>query len=192
MLMFAGFVLFFGTHLMQVFPALRASLIGAIGEIPYKIAYSVVALAGVVLIAQGYSAWRFEGSIALYSPPVWMRHIALLLMIPAFVLLVASNTPSHIRTWVRHPMITAVKVWALAHLLANGDAAGVALFGAFLAWAVISRISLKRRERAGGAVAAVEPRWSADAIVVAIGLVLYALFVWKLHLWLIGVSPIAM
>lgn len=193
LLMFAGFVLFFGTHLMQVAAPVRAAIVGAIGEMPYKIGYSLVALGGIILIAEGYKAWSFEGSPLLYNPPTWMAHISLLLMIPASILFFAAYPPSHIKKWVRHPMITSVKFWAVAHLLAVGHAAGVALYTAFLAWAVITRISVKRREKAGlSAPAAFEPKWYADIIVIAIGLLVYALFVWKVHLWLIGVSPIAM
>lgn len=191
-LMLAGLLLFFATHLMQVVQPLRAGAVAALGQAGYRVGYSVLALAGLVLIIVGYGAWRDAGPAVLYVPPAWLAHIALLLLVPTFVLLVAAYTPSHIRKAVRHPMITAVKLWAFAHLLANGDAASVVLFGAFLAWGVVDRISLKRRERAGLITpAAFEPRWRADAVAIVVGLAIYALFVWNLHLLLIGVSPIA-
>lgn len=192
LLMFAGFALFFGTHLMQVVAPVRAGIVSAIGETPYKIAYSLVALGGLILIVEGYKAWTFAGSPLLYSPPTWLAHLSLLLMAFASILFVATYPPSHIKKWVKHPMITSVKIWAFAHLLAVGHAAAVTLYGAFLAWGVVTRISEKRRERAGlTRPGAFEPKWSADVIVIAIGLALYVLFVWRLHLWLIGVSPIS-
>ena len=153
----------------------------------------MVSLVGLVLIARGYGEWRLAGPPVLYQPPAFFAHITLLLMLISFVLLAAAYTPGYIRRAVKHPMITAVKVWAFAHLLANGDAASVTLFGAFLAWAVIDRISVARRERAGQiAPRAFTPRWQGDVLAVALGAIVYALFVWKLHLWLIGVSPIVM
>jgi uncharacterized membrane protein len=192
-LMIAGLVLFLGLHSLLVVMPLRRAIVGAVGETAYRIVYSVGALAGLVMIARGYSAWRLAGAPQLYDPPVWLSHISLLLMWFAFVSLAAMYGRSHIKWRLRHPMITAVKIWAFAHLLANGDAASAVLFGAFLAWGVVDRISVKRRERAGLiAPRAFEPRARDDVIAVVVGSILYALFVWKFHLWLIGVSPVAM
>lgn len=192
-LMFAGLALFLGFHSFQIIAPVRATLAGRLGEGGYKIVYSIVSLAGLILAVQGFNAWRAEGSPVLYQLPAWASHISLALMLPAFILLAATYAPGYIKRAVKHPMILAVKVWALAHLLANGDAAAVTLFGAFLVWAVVDRISVARRERAGEvAPRDFTPSIRADIAAVAIGTIIYALFVWKLHLWLIGVSPVVM
>ncbi|MEM9223726.1 MAG: NnrU family protein [Pseudomonadota bacterium] len=193
-LMFFGLALFFGTHSLPMASRLRAAIKRLVGEIPYRIVFSLVALGGMIAIAEGFKAWKYQtGSAFLYFPTPTLRHIALLLMAFSFVALAAMYGKSHIRKVLKHPMLVAIKFWALAHLLANGDVAGVTLFGAFLVWAVVDRISVKRRERAGlAAPLDFEPRIRDDIIAVTIGLSVYVLFVWKVHLWLIGVSPIAM
>ncbi len=193
LLMFVGLILFLGAHSLKIVSPVRARLVGTLGEGGYKGAYSVISLIGLILLARGYNAWWAEGPPILYVPPAGLAHLSLLLMAFAFVALAATYLPGHIKRILKHPMLVAVKTWAFAHLLVNGDAPSVILFGAFLAWAVIDRISVKKRERAGEiAPAAFEPRWQADVAAVVIGLVVYGLFVWKLHLWLIGVSPLAM
>jgi len=194
LLMIAGLVIFLGLHSLPVTAPLRARLHDVAGDVPYRIVFSILSLGGLILVVDGYKAWKYqEGAAVLYVPPVFLSHIALLLMVVAFVSVAATYGRSHIRKALKHPMILGVKVWAFAHLLSNGDAASVTLFGAFLAWGVVDRISVKRRERAGLiAPSAFEPRWRDDVLALAIGGVVYALFVWKVHLWLIGVSPIAM
>lgn len=189
--MIVGLIVFLGSHLLPCFPKAQAALKARLGEMPYKGVYSIVALVGIVLVVIGYGDWREAGAAQLWVPPVWLRHLSLLIMLPVFPLLVAAYTPAgRIKPAVKHPMILAVKVWAFAHLLANGDAASLVLFGGFLAWGVIDRISLKRRE-AAGYVRTAEPGPIANDIVpVAIGLVVYGLFVWKLHQWLIGVPVV--
>ena len=123
----------------------------------------------------------------LYEPPVWLRHLALLLMLLSFVALGVYMVPAgRLKPMLKHPMLVAVKLWAVAHLLANGETASVVLFGAVLAWAVADRISVKRRAAAVPAPGPVT--W--DAVAIVAGVVLYLLFVWKLHAWLIGVAPI--
>lgn len=194
LLMIAGLVLFIASHLLPAATGLRVGLKARLGEGPYKIAFSIVSLIAIIAIAYGFGIWKYqEGAAILYVPPVFLRHIALLLMLFAFILLAAMYGESHIRKAVKHPMLTAVKTWALAHLLANGDAAGVTLFGSLLVWAVVDRILVKRRERAGLLPPLTfEPKWRADIVAVAVGIIVYVLFVWKVHLWLIGVSPIAL
>ncbi len=194
LLLILGLVVFLGLHSFQIVRPVRAAVAGAIGETGYKIVYSIGSLVGLIMIAEGYKAWKYvDGAPILYNPPPALAHIALLLMALAFVALPAAYLKGYIRKALKHPMLVAVKLWATAHLLANGDAASVVLFGAFLAWAVVDRISVKKRERAGlAAPTAFTPHVSADIAAVAIGLIVYALFVWKVHLWLIGVSPIAM
>jgi uncharacterized membrane protein len=193
-LMIAGLVLFIGLHSLPVARPAREGLVRTVGDVPYRIVFSILSLVGLIMIAEGYTAWKYEqGSPILYVPPVWLSHIALLLNLFAFVSIAATYGKSHIKKAVKHPMILAVKIWAFAHLLANGDAASVVLFGGFLAWGVIDRISVKKRERAGIiAPTAFDPKWRDDAIAVSVGVIVYVLFVWKLHLWLIGVSPVPM
>jgi uncharacterized membrane protein len=123
----------------------------------------------------------------LYQPPTTLRHVAWLLLLPVFPLLFATYLPGRISAATRHPMLVATKLWALAHLLANGTLASTVLFGSFLAWAVVDRISLKRR--APRSVPAAPPSRYNDAIAVVAGLGLYAAVIGALHLWLIGVSP---
>ncbi|GAA0782710.1 NnrU family protein [Roseibium denhamense] len=161
-----------------------------LGEIGYKVAYSLVSLAGVVLIAKGYGTAYEARAIQIYTPPVWLSHLTLLFMIPAFIFFVAAYVPCRIKKALKHPMLVAVKLWAFSHLLANGDLASLLLFGSFLAWAVVDRISVKKRGLAGGLPDDVVPVRFGDAIVILIGLAAYALFAFKLHPWLIGV-PVA-
>ena len=190
-----GLALFFGLHSLPIVQTLRSKLHDMAGDIPYRIIFSVLSLAGLILISNGYTAWKYEapGSPILWVSPTWLVHIALLLNLFAFVSIAATYGKSHIKKAVKHPMILSVKIWAFAHLLSNGDLASLVLFGAFLAWGVVDRISVKKRERAGLiAPTAFEPRWRDDAIAVTVGVTVYVLFVWKLHLWLMGVSPVAM
>jgi len=193
LLMIAGLVLFLGAHSVPIVPGLRGALEARLGDKIYRLVFTFVSVLGFIAIVWGFGAWKYrEGSALLYVPPTGMAHLALLLMAISFILLAAANGKSHIRKWAKHPMLAGVKIWAVAHLLVNGQVADVVLFGAFLAWAVLDRISVKRRERAGLlAPAAFEPTLKGDLIAVGGGLVVYVLFVWKLHLWLIGVSPLA-
>lgn len=186
-----GLVLFLGMHSLRIVaPAWRDARYAAMGEGPWKGIYSLVSLAGFALIIWGYSLAQ-PYAPDLYDPPVWMRHLNSLLMLPAMIFLVAANLKTgRIKAAVKHPMLLATKLWAFGHLLANGDAASVVLFGAFLVWAIADRISVKRRT-AGIPDDLETPSTSADIIAVVVGCILYGLFVWKLHLWLFGASPIA-
>jgi uncharacterized membrane protein len=188
-----GLVLFLGVHCVSIVaPLWRQRQVAARGEKSWKGLYSIVSLIGFVLLVYGYGLARHDGAV-LYAPPAPLRHFALLLMLPVFPLLVAAYVPGRISRASRHPMLLAVKFWALAHLLANGTLVDVILFGSFLAWAVADRISVKRRP----AVLAHEhpdlpKRPYNDVIVVVVGLAIYAAFILGVHRWLIGVSPIAM
>ena len=171
----------------------RAGLIGRLGEGTYKGLYSAVALVGIVLISIGYGQYRAAGYIPVWTPPVWTQHLNLLLMVIAFILLAAAYLPGHIKARTKHPMLAAVKIWAFGHLLANGDLGSILLFGSFLAWAVLARISAKRRDPVrdhAGPVAA-PAGWRNDAIAVAVGLGAYVLFAFYLHPVLIGVPVIS-
>lgn len=194
LLMIVGLVLFLGAHSLPMATGPHAALQRRLGPGGYRIAFTVVSVLGFIAIIRGFYMWKYvEGSTVLYVPPAFFSHITLLLMVFAFIFLAATYGKGHIKKRIKHPMLTAVKVWSLAHLLANGQSADVVLFGAFLAWAVADRISVKKRERAGLLTPATfTPQVKDDVIAVAVGLIVYALFVWKLHLWLIGVSPLAM
>jgi len=191
-LLIAGLVLFLGIHTLSMFPAKRAGLVAKLGENGYKGLYTLVAFAGLGLTIYGYGVARFDGSPVVYGPPIWLNHVTMLLMVPVFIFLVAAYVPCRIQKTLKHPMLVAVKLWAFAHLLANGDLASLLLFGSFLAWAVADRISLKRRGPGAGQIAATagDPGKYADVVVILIGLAIYGVFVWKFHAWLIGV-PVA-
>ena len=190
-LLIAGLILFLGIHSVAIFaPGLRAAAIERIGLPAWKGLYSLVAIAGFVLICIGYGQARIESPIWLWQPPKGLRHLALLLMLPVFPLLLAAYLPGRIQRAAKHPMLAATKLWALAHLLATGGLHDVLLFGGFLAWAVMDRISLKRRAVVVPPPGAPAGRWN-DAIAVVGGLVLYVVFLGWLHRALIDVSPIA-
>ena len=190
-LLILGLVLFLGIHSVSIVSASgRNRLVQQLGEVPWKGLYSLVSLAGFALIVIGYGAAR-EAPVLLYTLPNGFRHLAALLMVPVFVLLFAAYLPGRIQRAAKHPMLLAVKLWALAHLLANGTLADVLLFGGFLAWAVVDRISVKKRAAAGllrpGPV--LPGSKANDAIALVGGLGLYVLFVVWAHAWLIGVRP---
>lgn len=188
-LLILGLAIFLGTHSFSMARGARAALIARIGEGSYKGLYSLVSVAGIVLIAVGYGQYRAGGYIPVWDPPVWTRHLALLLVLIAFICFVAAYLPGHIKHRLKHPMLAGVKIWALAHLLANGDLGSILLFGAVLAWAVMARISAKRRDVAaqhGGTAA--PAGWRNDILAVVIGAAVYVAFVAWLHPLLIGVS----
>lgn len=191
LLLILGLVLFLGVHSVSIVSASgRNRLVQRIGEGPWKGLYSLASLAGFVLIVVGYGAAR-EAPVLLYTLPNGFRHLAALLMLPVFVLLLAAYLPGRIQRTAKHPMLLAVKLWALAHLLANGTLADVLLFGGFLAWAVVDRISVKKRAAAGllrpGPV--LPGSKANDVIALVGGLGLYVWFVVWAHAWLIGVRP---
>ena len=183
-----GILLFVGTHLLTTFRDTRARLISQWGEGGFKGLYSISSLFGLILIIWGFASYRANGLIPLWFPPVWTRHLALALMWFAFVGLAASGPfPGKIRGWLRHPMLVGVKIWALAHLLANGDLGGLLLFGSLLAFAVYDRIAVKRRGDTGAPASAGFTR--GDAMVLGIGTVAYVAMLF-LHPYLIGVAVI--
>jgi uncharacterized membrane protein len=183
-----GLVLFFAAHSVSIVnEGWRNRMAAKMGHVQWQGVYSLVSLVGVVLIVWGYGLARQE-PIVVYAPPVWLRHVALLLLLPVFPLFLAAYLPGRIKTATKHPMLVGTKLWAFAHLLANGMLADVLLFGGFLVWAVVDRISMKRRvERP---VPGAPPSKLNDLIAVVGGLVLYVAFVLWLHRWLFGVSPV--
>lgn len=184
-----GLVLFLGVHSVSIVAhPWRDAMVARLGEWPWKGLYGIVALVGLVLIVRGYAEARFD-PVVLYSPPAWTHHLSMLLMLAVFPALLAAYFPGRIQRMLKHPMLVAVKAWALAHLLVNGTLAALLLFGGFLAWAVADRISLKRRAQASPLQAPVTP--ANDIIVVVGGLALYAAFLFWLHASLFGVALIS-
>lgn len=188
LLLIIGLVLFLGVHSVSIVaPAWRDAQRARMGENAWKGGYSLVSALGLALIVYGYSQARLA-PVELYTPPAWGRHLAALLLLPVFPLLLATYLPGRIQAAAKHPTLLATKLWALAHLLANGSAADVLLFGGFLAWAVADRIAVGRRA-VPRHVPAAPPRPINDAIALVGGLALYAVFVLWAHRWLIGVAP---
>ncbi len=183
-----GLVLLLGVHSTSIVaPVWRDAQVARHGERAWKGLYTLVSLVGIALLIYGYGVAR-QSPLVLYTPPLFLRHVALLLLLPVFPLLLAAYLPGRIRTAARHPMLLAVKLWAVAHLLANGTLADVLLFGGFLAWAVADRISLRRRTPR--AVPGAPASALNDAIVIVGGLALYVAFALVLHRWLFGVAPL--
>lgn len=182
----AGLVLFLGMHSISIVnrPA-RDALEARVGGNAWRGMYSLVSLLGFVLLVWGYGLAR-QQPVVLYTPPTWLRHLSWVLLLPVFPLLVAAYLQGRIKAAVKHPMLLATKLWAFAHLLANGTLADVLLFGGFLAWAIADRVSVKRR---GNNPVIAQPKLAHDAIALVVGLAIYAWFVVQGHAWLIGVAP---
>jgi uncharacterized membrane protein len=181
-----GLVVFLGVHSVSIINRRwRNRMVARLGEWSWKGLYSLVAAIGLACVVYGYGLARQEPSI-LYVPPAWLRHVALLLMLPVFPFLLSTYLPGRIKSTIRHPTLNATKFWATAHLCANGGWHDVLLFGGFLLWASIDRVSVKYRADAPQAVA---PQGGLvnDAIALFGGLALYALFVFWAHGKLIGV-----
>jgi uncharacterized membrane protein len=188
-IMIFGLVLFLGAHTLTIQRDARASLIGAIGEGGYKIAYSLVSIVGIALIAYGFARYRAESWVDVWYPPTAFRHITVALMLPAVILVVASYLRGRIYTTVKHPMLAGVKLWAAAHLIANGDLGSIILFGSVLAWAVYDRISLKSRSDAGAPPIPVGGVGN-DVLAVVIGVVVYVALAFAFHPVVIGVPVV--
>jgi uncharacterized membrane protein len=189
-ILIAGILIFLGAHSFTTLRGARASLIGAIGDKPYRGLHSLVSIIGFVLIVWGFGQYRANDWTQLWTPPAWGRHLTMLLMWFTFIALAAmSPKPGRIKGWLRHPMLVAIKIWALAHLLANGDLGGLLLFGSFLAWAVYDRIAVKRRGDMGAA--RIDAFTRADAVAVIAGTVAYVAMLF-LHPYLIGVPVLGM
>lgn len=182
--MILGLLVFLGMHSVRIVADdWRTAQIQRMGVLPWKAAYSVVSIIGLALAIWGYGQMRLD-PVWVWHPPAGLYHLVSLLMIPAFVLLVAAYVPgNHLKARLGHPMILAVKVWALSHLLANGRLGDIVFFGAFLVWAVFDFRAARRRPRPETA----PPSMISTVATVVIGLVAYYLFAFHLHMWLIGV-----
>lgn len=184
----SGLILFLGVHSISIVSAsARDRGIAAVGAAVWRAGYALLAVVGLVLIVRGYGIAR-QAPILLYAPPAWLRDIAVLLLAAVFPLLLAAYLPGRIKARLKHPMLIATKLWATAHLLANGTLADVVLFGSLLVWGGALRVSLKRRAPRPLSTLPVS-RWN-DAIAVAGGLALYTAFVSGLHTALIGVPAV--
>ncbi len=174
-----GLILFLATHLSPTIPGFRDRLVAKLGLNRYKLVFSVPALVGLVLIVHGVAEFRGAAADAqFWSPPLWTRHIAFALMLPAFVLLAAAYIPSKIRDRVGHPMLAAIMLWAIAHLAANGNLLAFLLFGSFLAFALYDRLSMRWRPAATRTPAR---GWLGDAASVAVGAGFWAATLFWLH-----------
>ncbi|MBL8374241.1 NnrU family protein [Accumulibacter sp.] len=188
-LLILGLAIFLGVHSTRIFAEeFRNAQVAKLGLTGWKAVYSIASLAGFVLIVVGYGEARMA-PVAVWSPPLWTQHVAALLTIPAFILLAAAYVPgTRIRRAVGHPMVVGVKIWAFAHLIANGTLADVLLFGSFLAWAILDYASARRRDRAAGTEYVTGPM-TRDLTALMLGLAAWAAFAFWLHVWLIGVRP---
>lgn len=181
-----GLALFFALHSIAIFaPRWREKKRQQWGRSAWRWIYSLGSLITLALIAWGYGQARIT-PIVVYLPPAWAKPAADVLMLGVFPLVYATFLPSRIRSVLKYPDLVAIKLWALAHLLANGMLADVVLFGSFMAWAVINRISLKRRVRI---MPSSSPSKYNDLVALIAGLVTYLLIVGYLHYKLIGVIP---
>ena len=188
-LLILGLVIFLGVHSVRIFgEGFRTAQLARLGPNGWKGVYSLASIVGFALLVWGYGEAR-QTPVVLWAAPIWTRHLAALLMLLSFVLLAAAYVPRNgLKAKVHHPMVLGVKVWALAHLLANNTLADLLLFGAFLVWAVLSFRAARQRDRAAGTV---YPAGTAagTGITVVVGVVAWAVFAFWAHGFLIGVRP---
>ncbi|HEY9025854.1 MAG TPA: NnrU family protein [Burkholderiaceae bacterium] len=191
-LLVLGLVLFLGAHSARIVAdGWRSRFIAARGPLAWRGLYSIASLAGFALLRIGFGQARRQ-TVVLWSPPPWTHHVAALLTLVAFVLVVAAYVPGNgIKAWLKDPMILGVKTWAFAHLLANGALADVVLFGSFLAWAVLDFRAVRQRRRAGREPTVAPAQRGRSAVTVIVGVLAWMLFAFHLHLPLIGVQPIS-
>jgi len=186
-----GLLLFLGVHSIRIFAdGWRTAQIARLGAAPWKGVYAVASLIGFGLIVWGFGSARAE-PIVIWSPPLWTRHLAALLMLLAMILLVAAYVPGNrIKAVIGHPMLAATKTWAVAHLLANGNLVDIVLFGTFLLWSIAGFVSGRRRDRVAG-VTYPTLGVARDLLTIAIGAAVWAIIVFYAHLRLFGVNPLA-
>jgi uncharacterized membrane protein len=185
----AGLVVFFAAHSVGlVAPAWRARQIARIGLGPWKLAYAAISVAGLVLVVWGFRMARAD-AIVVWQPPVWTRHVTVLLTVVGFALIAAAYIPgTRVKAALGHPMTAGVALWATGHLIADGRLADVVLFGAFLVWALITFVTRRRRDRDAG-VDSGAGSLASDALAIVAGIVVSLLFALYLHGPLIGVRP---
>jgi uncharacterized membrane protein len=181
-----GLVIFLGAHVFVTMRDRRAKLVAQIGEWPYRGLFSLVSIVGIVLVAYGFASYRAAGTIVVWNPPAWTRHIVEALLWPASIMVVAAYIPGNIKRVLKHPMLVGVKTWAFAHLCANGDLGGMILFGSVLAWAVYDRITLKHRADRGAPPIPLGGVKN-DIIAIVVGTILYLALGFVFHPIVIGV-----
>ena len=189
-LLLLGLIVFLGVHSVRIVANdWRTQFCTRHGELLWKSVYALLSLLGMALLVWGFSLAR-QQPVQLWSPPLAMRHLASLLTLISFVLLAAAYIPGNgLKARLHHPMVLAVKVWALAHLLANGNLAHLLLFGSFLAWAILDYAAARRRDRAAGTLYR-RGNSGATGITVATGLAGWVVFAFWLHGMLIGIRPL--
>ncbi len=180
-----GLIVFLGAHVFVSMRGEREALIKRLGRGPYLGLFSLVSVVGIVLIGYGFARYRAEGIIPLWYPPAWTRQIVVALMWPASIAIVAAYIPGDIKRVLKHPMLVGVKLWAFAHLCANGDVGGIILFGSVLVWAVYDRITLKRRTDPGAPPIPAGGRRN-DIIAIVVGTILYLALGFVFHPIVIG------
>ena len=178
-----GLAVFLGIHVLPMVPGVRDRAVRSLGEGPYKGLFTLVSAAGLVLIVWGKAVADF---VPVYDPPSWGRHATMLLVLLAFICLVSFHLKGRIRQILRHPFLTAIILWGVGHLLANGDLASVLLFGGFVVYSIIDILSVNARKPAP--VFPVVPRH--DLIAVAAGVAIYGCILY-FHGALFGVPVLA-
>jgi len=179
-----GLVVFLGTHIFVTLRGPRARAVARLGY-GYRALFALVAIVGLALIVWGFGAYRAHEWVQVWTPPAFMRHITIGLMLFAVIFMTAAFIPSHVKKWLKHPMLNAVKMWATAHLLVNGDLGSIILFASFLAWASYARIAAKRRGDRGTTTA--PAGWLNDALVIVIGVIVFLALGYAFHPMVIGV-----
>ena len=187
-----GLILFLGAHSVRIWAdGWRNQTIQAYGEKAFKGVYALVSILGFYLLVVGYGEARLQ-TVALWNPPIFTKHISILLMLLSSILLVATYVPrNHFKMRLGHPMVLSVKVWALSHLLANGNLADLVLFGSFLIWAVLNFRSARARDRVllAESESTNLPKMFATLITLGGGMALWALITFVLHAKVVGVAP---
>jgi len=181
-----GLAVFFGAHIFTTLRAQRAALIARVGERSYKGAYALVSFIGILLIGYGFARYRAAGMIEIWDPPRWLRHVNNLLLWPAFVCVAAAYIPGDIKRVLKHPMLVGIKLWAVGHLLANGDLGSIILFGSFLLWAGYDRASFKWRSDPGAPDFGLGGR-DCDTVAVIVGTLIYLALGFWFHPYVVGV-----
>jgi uncharacterized membrane protein len=182
----AGLVVFIGAHVLVTMRAARAAVIARIGEVPYRLSFSLVSIAGLILIGYGFARYRASGWIDIWHPPHWTYYITQILMWPASIFVVAAYIRGNIWRTLKHPMLVGVKTWAIAHLIANGDLGSILLFGSFLGWAGYDRMTLRHRSDPGAPPVPAGGHRN-DVIALVVGTVLYLALGLVFHPLVIGV-----
>jgi uncharacterized membrane protein len=172
LLLVLGLVLFLGPHVFVTMRSQRADAVKRLGEWPYKGVFAVATIVGLYVAGEGFGLYYDAGPIEIWNPPHWTRYVTQALVWPAAICVTAAYIPGDIKRFLKHPMLVGVKLWAVAHLISNGDLGGIILFGAVLAWAVYDRISLKHRSDPGAPPIPLGGRKN-DIAAVIVGTILY-------------------